>query len=53
MDGTEVAALRADGLASEEGLHINLDTACFNFANRIALGLGVEASPDDVADYRV
>lgn len=48
-----MAALRADGLAKEEGLHINLVTACFNFANRIVLGLGVEAGPDEVAGYRV
>ncbi|TAN08230.1 MAG: peroxidase [Rhodanobacteraceae bacterium] len=53
MDKAQVAALRTDGLADRDILRINLITAYFNFVNRIALGLGVEADAEEVAGYHV
>lgn len=51
MDEEQVGALRAEGLTDAEILRINLVTAYFNFVNRIALGLGVEADAQEVAGY--
>jgi uncharacterized peroxidase-related enzyme len=48
----ELHRLRELGLSDEEILSANLTTAYFNFVNRIALGLGVDASADDAAGYR-
>lgn len=53
MDEAEVAALRDAGLADADVLRINLVTAYFNFVNRIALGLGVQADAQEVAGYKV
>ncbi|TAL88958.1 MAG: peroxidase [Rhodanobacter sp.] len=53
MDEARVAALRADGLTDQDILRINLITAYFNFVNRIALGLGVEADAQEVVGYHV
>lgn len=53
MDEAQVVALRADGLTDKDILRINLITAYFNFVNRIALGLGVEADAQEIAGYRV
>lgn len=53
MDEAEVAALRGGGLADADVLRINLVTAYFNFVNRIALGLGVEADAQEMVGYRV
>lgn len=50
---TDVAALRDAGLADEDILFANLIVAYFNFVNRIALGLGVEYSEQEVAGYKV
>lgn len=47
----DVAALRAAGLTDEEILGVNLVTAYFNFVNRIALGLGVAHSEEEVGGY--
>lgn len=47
-----VAAMRGAGLADEEILGVNLITSYFNFVNRIAEGLGVEVTPEEVAGYR-
>ncbi len=44
--------LRAAGLEDDEILQANMITAYFNFVNRIAEGLGVEASPEEVGGYR-
>jgi AhpD family alkylhydroperoxidase len=49
----DVATLRDAGLADEDILLANLVVAYFNFVNRIALGLGVEHSADEVSGYQV
>lgn len=49
----DVAALRDAGLADADILLANLVVAHFNFVNRIALGLGVEHSADEVSGYEV
>ena len=48
----DVTRLREAGFADEEILSIALIVGYFNFVNRIALGLGVEATDDEVAGYR-
>lgn len=49
----DVAALRDAGLADEDILLINLIVSYFNFVNRIALGLGVEYTDQEMAGYKV
>lgn len=51
MNQAQVAALRAEGLTDPDILRINLVTAYFNFVNRIALGLGVEADSEEITGY--
>jgi uncharacterized peroxidase-related enzyme len=53
-DATEedVAALRAQGLSDRDILDVNMIAAYFNFVNRIAAGLGVEYSPEEVRGYK-
>lgn len=48
----DVEALRQVGFPDEDILSINLITSYFNFVNRIALGLGVEFSEQEVKGYR-
>ncbi len=48
----DLAPLRSAGLTDEEVLQANMITAYFNFVNRIAEGLGVEAPPEEVEGYR-
>ncbi len=48
----DVAALRTASLGDEEILQANMIIAYFNFVNRIAEGLGVEAPPEEVSGYR-
>ena len=48
-----VRALREAGLDDSEVLDTTLVVAYFNFVNRIALGLGVEFSDDEVSGYKV
>jgi len=52
MDASDVENLREVGFTDEDILNINLITSYFNFVNRIALGLGVDFTEDEVADYR-
>ncbi len=47
-----VEALRQVGLSDEDILTANLVVAYFNFVNRIALGLGVEFTPEEAAGYK-
>jgi uncharacterized peroxidase-related enzyme len=47
-----VEAMRAQGLTAAEILNVNMIDAYFNFVNRIAEGLGVDLSPEEVAGYR-
>ena len=46
-----VAAMRAQGLTDESILAVNLIVAYFNFVNRIAAGLGVEVTAEEVQGY--
>lgn len=48
----DMKCLRGSGLSDEEILHIGLITSYFNFVNRMALGLGVEFSEDEVSGYK-
>lgn len=48
----DVEALRQAGFADEDILDINLIASYFNFVNRIADGLGVEFTPEEVQGYR-
>jgi uncharacterized peroxidase-related enzyme len=45
-------ALRAEGFSDGDILNIALITAYFNFVNRIALGLGVECTDEEVRGYK-
>lgn len=47
----DVSALKAAGLGDREVLDVTLITAYFNFVNRIALGLGVEFSDEEMKGY--
>lgn len=47
-----IANLRAHGFADEDVLLITLIVGYFNFVNRIALGLGVQTDPEEMAGYR-
>lgn len=47
-----VQELRDAGLSDREILQANLVVSYFNFVNRIAEGLGVEATPEEVEGYR-
>jgi uncharacterized peroxidase-related enzyme len=49
---SHVQAMREQGLADEEVLAVTLIVAYFNFVNRIAQGLGVEATAEEVQGYR-
>jgi uncharacterized peroxidase-related enzyme len=51
LDKLQVVALRTAGLTDQDVLRINLVTACFNFVNRIALGLGVKADAEEITGY--
>jgi uncharacterized peroxidase-related enzyme len=52
MEEADLGPLRAAGLDDEEILQATLVTSYFNFVNRIAQGLGVEAPPEEVGGYR-
>ena len=48
----DVQNLRIHDITDEDILNINLVVSFFNFANRIANGLGVEFSEDEVRGYK-
>jgi uncharacterized peroxidase-related enzyme len=48
----DVDSLRNSGFSDRDILDINLITCYFNFVNRIALGLGVETSDDEIKGYK-
>jgi uncharacterized peroxidase-related enzyme len=48
----DVRSLREVGLTDREILEVALVASYFNFVNRIALGLGVAPSPEEVRGYR-
>lgn len=47
-----VEAMRDQGLSDDDILRVNLVVSYFNFVNRIALGLGVGHSEEEVGGYR-
>lgn len=47
----DVESLRNAGFSDRDILDIALITSYFNFVNRIALGLGVEFSPEEISGY--
>jgi len=49
---SDIHALRTVGFSDEDILNINLITSYFNFVNRVALGLGVEFTEDEVKGYK-
>ena len=52
MTETDLGELRAEGLADKDILDLTLIVAYFNFVNRIALGLGVSFSEQEMSGYR-
>ncbi len=48
----DVSKLRETGWKDEDILLINMIVSYFNFVNRIALGLGVEFSEEEIAGYK-
>jgi len=48
----DVDLLRTSGFSDDDILNINLIACYFNFVNRIALGLGVEFSKDEIVGYK-
>ena len=52
MTESDLGELRAVGLSDEDILDLTLVTAYFNFVNRIALGLGVEFTPEEMTGYK-
>ncbi|MFO8034193.1 MAG: peroxidase-related enzyme [Candidatus Bipolaricaulota bacterium] len=52
MVEADIEELRGHGLGDEDILAVNLVASYFNFVNRIALGLGVEATSEEAAGYK-
>jgi uncharacterized peroxidase-related enzyme len=48
----DINSLRKSGFSDKDILDINLITSYFNFVNRIALGLGVKFSSEEVKGYK-
>ena len=51
MTESDLGELRAVGLSDRDILDVSLIVAYFNFVNRIALGLGVTFSPEEMSGY--
>ena len=51
MTESDLGELRAVGLSDKDILDLTLIVGYFNFVNRIALGLGVEFSPEEKSGY--
>jgi uncharacterized peroxidase-related enzyme len=51
MTESDLGELRAVGLSDRDILDLTLITAYFNFVNRLALGLGVEFTDEEIAGY--
>ena len=52
MTESDLGELRAVGLSDRDILDVSLIVAYFNFVNRIALGLGVTFSAEEMSGYR-
>ena len=53
INENDINELRQQGFSDRDILDINLIASYFNFVNRIALGLGVEFTPDEIKGYNV
>ena len=53
MEEGDILILRECGFSDRDILDINMIASYFNFVNRIALGLGVEFSSEEVTGYNV
>ena len=51
MTESDLGELRAVGLSDRDILDLTLIVGYFNFVNRIALGLGVDFTPDELSGY--
>ena len=51
MTESDLGELRAEGLTEKDILDLTLIVGYFNFVNRIAMGLGVEYSDDEIKGY--
>lgn len=52
MAEEDVQRMRSTGLSDQDVLTVNLIVGYFNFVNRVALGLGVSATPEETQGYR-
>lgn len=52
MTESDLDELRVVGLDDSDILDLSLITAYFNFVNRLALGLGVDYTPEELSGYR-
>jgi len=52
MTESDLDELRTEGLSDKDILDLTLIVAYFNFVNRIAMGLGVTYSADELSGYR-
>ncbi len=52
VNESDIATLRRAEYSDADILNLNLITSYFNFVNRIALGLGLETSAEEVGGYR-
>ena len=52
MTDSDLEELRTEGLSDRDILDLTLIVAYFNFVNRIALGLGVSCSTEEISGYR-
>ncbi len=51
MTESDLGEFRAVGLSDGDILDLTLITAYFNFVNRMALGLGVDYTPEELSGY--
>jgi uncharacterized peroxidase-related enzyme len=51
MTETDLGELRSEGLSDDDILDLTLIVGYFNFVNRIAMGLGVSFSEDELSGY--
>jgi uncharacterized peroxidase-related enzyme len=52
INQNDINNLKRNGLSDEEILNLNLITSYFNFVNRVANGLNVEFSEEEIKGYK-